>query len=86
MRAREMLNKIKWHPDIDPSGYSIVYLHRGAPDNERKILFKDIMEMCTSDFMTLDKDGNEMYIPYHRVLRILDDGNIEIWEKRGIRH
>jgi hypothetical protein len=83
MRAREMLNKIKWHPDYDENEYYVIYLHRGAPKDERSVPFSSIQSLCTSDFMLLDKDGIEIYIPYHRVKRIVDCHGGAVWKKRG---
>jgi len=81
-----MLNKIKWHPDYDEDEYQVVYLHRGAPNDERSIPFSSIRSLCTSDFMLLDEDGFEVYMPYHRVLRILDRNGMPVWKKRSIKH
>ncbi|RZN45179.1 DUF504 domain-containing protein [archaeon] len=82
MRAREMLNKLKWHPDYEARRYTVVYLHRGAPRNERAIAFEDIDELCTSDFRIVREDGIESYIPYHRVLRIEGPDGKVVWRKR----
>ena len=53
MRAREMLNKLKWHPDYEARRYTVVYLHRGAPRNERAIAFDDIEEPVSYTHLTL---------------------------------
>ncbi len=86
MRAREMLNKIKWHPDYHEDEYTVTYLHRGAPNDEISIPFTRIESLCTSDFMLLDDDGIETYIPYRRVLRVLDANGRTAWEKRSPKH
>jgi len=86
MRAHEMLNKIRWHPDYNEDDYTIFYLHRGAPNDEISIRFKDIESLCTSDFMILDLDGFETYIPYHRILRIVDGKGNVVWKKRTPTH
>lgn len=83
MRAHEMLSKIRWHPDYDESLYIIVYLHRGAPNDERSARMQDVEEYGTSDFTVLRKDGLESYIPYHRILRIEDGDKNVVWEKRS---
>ncbi|MHC1605481.1 MAG: DUF504 domain-containing protein [Candidatus Methanofastidiosia archaeon] len=82
MRAKEMLSKIRWHPDYDERKYQIVYLHRGAPKDEKRINFSEIEELLTSDFIITNKDETKSYIPYHRVLRIEDSEGNSIWKKR----
>ncbi len=80
MRPREVLNRLKWHPDLNFEEYEVVYLHRGAPNNERKVSCRDIVELEHSDFVLAE----DVHIPYHRVLRILDgDGNV-VWKKLRI--
>lgn len=82
MRPREVLNKLKWHPDFEFEEYTVVFVHRGAPKNERSVSCEEIVRLEHSDFILVGLDG-ETHIPYHRVLRILDkDGNI-VWRKPG---
>ena len=82
MRAREMVNKILWHPMYDQSYYTIVYLHRGAPKNERSVPFDKIVSFQKSDFVIIRPDGMESYIPYHRILRIVSSDATIVWKKR----
>lgn len=80
MRPREFLNRLKWHPGMDFEEYTVVYVHRGAPKNERSVSCKDITDLEHSDFVLEGLEG-ETHIPYHRILRILDKkGNI-VWRK-----
>lgn len=79
MRPREVLNKLKWHPDFVFEEYTVVYLHRGAPKNERSISCRDIVALEHSDFVLPE----DVHIPYHRVLRILDKEGKVIWRKPG---
>ena len=81
MRPREVLNKLKWHPDLRFEEYFVVYLHRGAPKNEKTISCEDIAELEHSDFVTEE----ETHIPYHRILRIVDKDGKVVWRKPGMR-
>jgi uncharacterized protein (UPF0248 family) len=77
MRPREILNKLKWHPDFDFEEYEVVYVHRGAPNNEKRVSCRDIVDLEHSDFVL--QEGT--HIPYHRVLRILDKDGTVMWKK-----
>jgi len=67
MKVREILNKIKWdrRMDFDFDQLEVVYLHRGAPDDLKKIYGREIVHIGTS-FLSLK--GAE--IPYHRIIKI----------------
>jgi hypothetical protein len=77
MRPREVLNKLKWHPDFQFEGYTVVYLHRGAPRDEKTISCKEIVALEHSDFILPE----DTHIPYHRILRILDKHGHIFWKK-----
>jgi uncharacterized protein (UPF0248 family) len=77
MRPREVLNKLKWHPDFKFEEYTVVYVHRGAPHDEKSVSCKDIVRLEHSDFILEE----ETHIPYHRVSRILDKDGIMVWRK-----
>ncbi|MBU7031324.1 MAG: DUF504 domain-containing protein [Theionarchaea archaeon] len=77
MRPREVLNKLKWHPDFQFEEYSVVYLHRGAPRDEKMISCSEIITLEHSDFILPE----DIHIPYHRVLRILDKEGHIFWRK-----
>lgn len=79
MRPREVLNKLKWHPDFVFEEYKVVYLHRGAPKNEKVVSCSEIVELEHSDFIL--PEGT--HIPYHRILRILDGEGRVVWRKPG---
>lgn len=84
MRAKEMLSKLRWDPSFKDTDAVVVYLHRGAPHNERSVKMSDIKEYLVSDFMILRPDGFDSYIPYHRVLRIEDENGSLLWKKKHI--
>lgn len=77
MRPREVLNMLKWHPEYVFEEYTVVYVHRGAPNNEKSVSCGDIEDMEHSDFVI--EEGT--HIPYHRVLRILDKEGKVFWKK-----
>jgi hypothetical protein len=85
MYPRTFLNKLKWHPDFVFEDYAVVYLHRGAPKDEKYISCREIVRLEGGFFIFQDRRFGETYIPYHRIKRILDkEGNVA-WEKPGGR-
>ncbi|MGD2249429.1 MAG: RNA repair domain-containing protein [Candidatus Methanofastidiosia archaeon] len=77
MRPREFLNKLKWHPEYNFEEYSVVYVHRGAPNDEKTIECTEIIDLEHSDMIL--EEGT--HIPYHRVKRILDSMGRVVWKK-----
>jgi uncharacterized protein (UPF0248 family) len=71
MKAREILNKIKWDERMDFDQLEVVYLHRGAPNVLKKIYGREIVHIGKS-FLSL----NEAEIPYHRIIKILYKGEV----------
>jgi len=71
MKVRELLNKIKWDGRMDFDELEVVYLHRGAPDDLKRIYGREIVHIGKS-FLSLK--GAE--IPYHRIVRILYEGKV----------
>lgn len=79
--AYEELNRLKWTERL--SGAKITIIHRGAPNNQKLILGKNITEIKKGHFMYLDDEtGDETYIPMHRILSIELEGKV-LWKKRG---
>ena len=76
---REVLNELRWHPEMSLERAEITYEHRGAPGNVQVISGSEIVELGRSFFGTGDSD-----IPYHRILRIRllnEDGETDrVWE------
>ncbi len=69
MSARDVLNKLKWHPDYDISKAKITILHRGAP-RDRKIIEGEDVSDIGSGFMKVEGEKKPVRIPYHRILKI----------------
>ncbi len=63
---REVLNEIRWHPDLSMKRAEITYEHRGAPGDVKVISGREIRELGRSFFSTGDSS-----IPYHRIRRIV---------------
>jgi len=71
MKVREILNKAKWDERMDFDQLEVVYLHRGAPNDLKTISGREIVHIGTS-FLSL----NEAEIPYHRIVKILYEGEV----------
>ncbi len=79
MTLRELLNEHKWHRG-DLAALRVVVAHRGAPGGEREIPGKDIREVRAQGLLVepvADIDAPDdiadgsVFVPYHRVLRVL---------------
>ena len=66
MKIREILNKVKWDERFDFDKLEVVYLHRGAPNDLKRIYGREIVNIEKS-FLSL----KEAEIPYHSIVRIL---------------
>jgi len=76
-----LLNRLKWTQQMP--GSEVVILHRGAPNNKKKINGDHITEIKKGSFSYMDTvTRNETYIPMHRVLEIWMGPKI-VWKKRG---
>lgn len=78
--ARKKLLELKWHPQKSLEGIEIIYLHRGAPGDRLAVAGRDIERLEKSFFVILRR-GEEVMIPYHRILELRQKGEI-IWKKR----
>ncbi len=81
MGPRDVLNKLKWHPDMDLVGAKITIRHRGAPGDRIEISGENILNLG-SGFMRVKRDDKTVQIPYHRVLKIESSGGT-IWSEKG---
>ena len=66
---RNLLNEIKWTKDLGKA--KLWYVHRGAPNDTKIISGKDIVRIEKSSL-----DTTTATIPYHRIFKILYDGEI----------
>lgn len=74
--AKNVLNMILWHPEMDVKKCSVTYVHRGAPGNLKKISCRRINNL-ERGFLILD---DETQIPCHRILKIEYDNHL-MWNK-----
>ncbi|MCX6666990.1 MAG: RNA repair domain-containing protein [Euryarchaeota archaeon] len=68
---RDVLNELKWKQGFDLDKAEIWYIHRGAPNDTKIILGKDIVALEKSFMRTTDA-----MIPYHRIFKIVYDQKI----------
>jgi len=66
---RDILNEIKWTKDLDKA--ELWYAHRGAPNDTKIISGKDIVRIEKSSL-----DTTTATIPYHRIFKVVYDGEI----------
>ncbi len=64
---RELLNEIKWRFDL--SRCRVYYIHRGAP-GDIAVVEGSAIKSIDRAFLVLEGDIHDVYIPYHRILRI----------------
>jgi uncharacterized protein (UPF0248 family) len=74
--ARNIINMILWHPDMQITQTKITYIHRGALENLKTISGNSI-ERIDRGFLIL-KEGTQ--IPFHRVVKITYNNKI-LWKK-----
>jgi len=74
--AKNILDMILWHPEMDIRKCNITYIHRGAPGNLKKIACSRISSL-ERGFLILD---DETQIPCHRIVKIEYDDQI-LWNK-----
>lgn len=77
MKVREILNKVKWDERMDFDQLEVVYLHRGAPDDLKRIYGREIVNIGKS-FLSL----KEAEIPHHRIVKILYKGEVLFERKK----
>lgn len=64
---RDLFNEIKWRFNL--SRCKIYYIHRGALGDVKIVEGSDIKKIDRS-FLVLEGVVDDVYIPYHRILRI----------------
>lgn len=68
---KDILNKLKWKQDCNLEQAEIWYIHRGAPNDTKIILGKDIVKLEKSFMQT-----TSAMIPYHRIFKIIYEDKI----------
>ncbi len=72
-----LLNKLKWTNRLDDC--EIIILERGSPENKKSIPGNKITEIKRHYFYY--KNGEEIFIPMHRVLEIKEKGKV-VWKRK----
>ena len=73
---REKLNQILW--SRDPRDYEVIFIHRGAPGNLKRVRCDRITETAPRHFVIDD----DTIVPYHRVVEIRRiKGGETLWRK-----
>jgi len=72
MKTRAVLNRIKWDAKLKKQrgDFTITFIHRGAPNDEKTINYEQIIQVLASWFIYKDETGEEIQIPFHRILNI----------------
>ncbi|TRZ91439.1 MAG: DUF504 domain-containing protein [Methanosarcinales archaeon] len=64
---RLILNEIKWRFDLNRC--KVYYIHRGAPGNIKMVEGSKVKNIERA-FLVLEGVVEDVYIPYHRIVRI----------------
>jgi uncharacterized protein (UPF0248 family) len=76
---REILNEVKWKGGYDLSKCTIYYISRGS-QNDTAIVGGNQIKEIDRGFLILEGDPYDIYIPYHRIIKI-EYENVMIFEK-----
>jgi uncharacterized protein (UPF0248 family) len=80
MRTSHVILLRLYHdPQYDFGKVNIDYINRGAP-GDRSSISGDRIHSLESGGMEIESAIGTTFIPYHRILRILHEGNL-IWER-----
>jgi uncharacterized protein len=80
---KNILNKLRWDSSEDAENYLITYRHRGAPDDKREVKSSEIVKLGKSYFTLPSESGEDVTIPFHRILEIRNlTTNAVIWKSR----
>ena len=74
---RMILNELKWRDGFTLNKAEVWYLHRGAPHDTKIITGVDILNIEKSFMKT-----TTAMIPYHRILKIIYNGEILFERKK----
>ena len=75
---KDFLNKIKWDDKIKKEDYAIHYLDNITKKLE-PVKFIDIKRL-EGTFIVLDRDGEETYIPMHRIREVREKAK-PVWKR-----
>jgi uncharacterized protein (UPF0248 family) len=80
---KNILNRLRWDSREDAEKYLITYVHRGAPDDRKRVRASQILKLGKSYFTLQSTSGEDATIPFHRILEVRDTktGNV-VWKSR----
>ena len=73
---KDLINKIRWDKRENPEDYILVYIDL---DKEKQISYTEIKRL-EGNFMILEKQGQEVEIPLHRIRKVKKNNKI-IWKR-----
>ena len=73
---KNLINKIKWDKRENPADYSLIYIDLG----KRKELPYTEIKRLEGNFMIIEKQGEEVEIPLHRIREVKKKGKI-VWKR-----
>jgi uncharacterized protein (UPF0248 family) len=73
---KDLINKIKWDKRESPSDYVLIYIDMG----ERKQLPYTDIKRLEGNFMIVERYGEEVEIPLHRVREVIKKG-VVVWKR-----
>jgi uncharacterized protein (UPF0248 family) len=80
---KNILNRLRWDIREDAGKYLITYVHRGAPDDRKQVKASEILKLGNSYFTLQSEPGEDVTIPFHRILEVRDTrtGTV-VWKSR----
>lgn len=78
LMAKQYLDKLRYHPDIDEGKYWLRYQHDKHLIKRWVVSIEHINSFC---FSTLDEKNSLVTIPFHRIKQIGYDDVVE-WQRK----
>lgn len=66
---RDFLSRLRWDKKMKGRRYVVRFVSRGAPGGFEEVLSDEIVRVSRDGFV-FEREGEEKWIPYHRVLEI----------------
>lgn len=80
---KNILNKLRWDSSENAEQYLITYRHRGVPDDMKQVKASEIVKLGKSYFTLPSESGDDVTIPFHRILEIRNLTTTDlIWKSR----
>ncbi len=78
--AKNILNMVLWHPEMEKDRLKISYVHRGVRGNI-KTIHGDGIDRVEHGYIILD---DETQIPFHRIIKMNYDDKL-LWKKSPLK-